>query len=83
MHGNTIKSANGFKTRPFNNIFKEVKRVLAVHQIGGKLRRWPTHRDDWSKMLLNVQVERKKYPKRICRTDITLIVIPDLTQIKR
>jgi len=35
MHGNTIKSANGFKTRPFNNIFKEVKRVLAVHQSEG------------------------------------------------
>jgi len=35
MHGNTIKSANGFKTRPFNNIFKEVKRVLAVHQAEG------------------------------------------------
>jgi len=35
MHGNTIKSANGFKTRPFNSIFKEVKRVLAVHQAEG------------------------------------------------
>ena len=35
MHGNTIKSANGYKTRPFNNIFKEVKRVLAVHQAEG------------------------------------------------
>ena len=28
MHGNTIKSANGFKTRPFNNVVKEVKRVF-------------------------------------------------------
>jgi len=35
MHGNTIKSTNGYKTRPFNNIFKEVKRVLAVHQAEG------------------------------------------------
>jgi len=35
MHGNTIKSANGFKTRPFNNIVKEVKRVFAVHQAEG------------------------------------------------
>ena len=32
MHGNTIKSANGFKTRPFNNVVKEVKRVFAVHK---------------------------------------------------
>jgi len=35
MHGNTIKSANGFKTRPFNNILKEVKRVFAVHKTEG------------------------------------------------
>ena len=35
MHGNTIKSTSGYKTRPFNNIFKEVKRVLAVHQAEG------------------------------------------------
>ena len=32
MHGNTIKSTTGFKTRPFNNILKEVKNVFAVHQ---------------------------------------------------
>jgi len=32
MHGNTIKSSTGFKTRPFNNILKEVKNVFAVHQ---------------------------------------------------
>ena len=35
MHGNTIKSANGFKTRPFNNVVKEVKNVFAVHQAEG------------------------------------------------
>jgi len=35
MHGNTIKSAGGYKTRPFNNIFKEVNRVLAVHRAEG------------------------------------------------
>ena len=35
MHGNTIKSANGFKTRPFNNVVKEVKRVFAVHKAEG------------------------------------------------
>ena len=32
MHGNTIKSSTGFKTRPFNNVLKEVKNVFAVHQ---------------------------------------------------
>jgi 3-deoxy-7-phosphoheptulonate synthase len=35
MHGNTIKSANGFKTRPFNSVVKEVKNVFAVHQAEG------------------------------------------------
>ena len=32
MHGNTIKSATGYKTRPFNNVVKEVKNVFSVHQ---------------------------------------------------
>ncbi len=35
MHGNTIKSSTGFKTRPFNNILKEVKNVFSVHQSEG------------------------------------------------
>ena len=35
MHGNTIKSTTGFKTRPFNNILKEVKNVFGVHQSEG------------------------------------------------
>ena len=32
MHGNTVKSSTGFKTRPFNNIVKEVKNVFNIHQ---------------------------------------------------
>ena len=35
MHGNTIKSTTGFKTRPFNNVLKEVKNVFGVHQSEG------------------------------------------------
>ena len=35
MHGNTIKSAAGYKTRPFNNVVKEVKNVFSVHQAEG------------------------------------------------
>jgi len=35
MHGNTIKSTTGFKTRPFNNVVKEVKKVFSVHQAEG------------------------------------------------
>lgn len=32
MHGNTITTANGFKTRPFQNILNEVKIFQQVHQ---------------------------------------------------
>jgi 3-deoxy-7-phosphoheptulonate synthase len=35
MHGNTIKSTTGYKTRPFNNVVKEVKNVFACHQSEG------------------------------------------------
>jgi|TARA_B110001452_G_scaffold223399_1_gene196626 3-deoxy-7-phosphoheptulonate synthase len=35
MHGNTIKAASGFKTRPFDNVLKEVKDVFAIHQTEG------------------------------------------------
>ena len=32
MHGYTIKSTTGFKTRPFNKVLNEVKNVFSVHQ---------------------------------------------------
>ena len=35
MHGNTIKAATGFKTRPFDNVIKEVKNFFEVHQSEG------------------------------------------------
>ena len=35
MHGNTVKSSTGFKTRPFDNILKEVKEFFDVHQAEG------------------------------------------------
>ena len=35
MHGNTIKAATGFKTRPFDNVVREVKNVFATHQAEG------------------------------------------------
>jgi len=35
MHGNTIKSASGYKTRPFDRILKEVRRFFAVHAAEG------------------------------------------------
>lgn len=35
MHGNTIKSATGYKTRPFDRILKEVKTFFEVHRAEG------------------------------------------------
>ena len=35
MHGNTVKSSNGFKTRPFDRILEEVKAFFALHQAEG------------------------------------------------
>ena len=35
MHGNTIKAATGFKTRPFESVLKEVKNFFAVSQTEG------------------------------------------------
>ena len=35
MHGNTIKAATGFKTRPFDSVLKEVQNFFAVHQTEG------------------------------------------------
>jgi 3-deoxy-7-phosphoheptulonate synthase len=35
MHGNTIKAANGYKTRPFDRITSELKTFFAVHQAEG------------------------------------------------
>ena len=32
MHGNTIKSTSGYKTRPFDHILSEVRQVFAIHQ---------------------------------------------------
>jgi len=35
MHGNTIKSASGYKTRPFDNVLREVQEFFAVHKVEG------------------------------------------------
>ena len=35
MHGNTVKAARGYKTRPFDLIMTEVKNFFAVHQAEG------------------------------------------------
>ncbi|HEY0834174.1 MAG TPA: 3-deoxy-7-phosphoheptulonate synthase class II [Azospirillum sp.] len=35
MHGNTIKSASGYKTRPFDKVLGEAKAFFAVHEAEG------------------------------------------------
>ncbi len=32
MHGNTIKSSSGYKTRPFNSVLSEVREFFGVHK---------------------------------------------------
>ena len=35
MHGNTIKSASGYKTRPFESVLAEVREFFAIHEAEG------------------------------------------------
>ena len=35
MHGNTIKAASGYKTRPFDSVLREVREFFAVHKSEG------------------------------------------------
>ena len=37
MHGNTIKSATGYKTRPFESVLREVREFFAVHAAEGTI----------------------------------------------
>ncbi|MGC9370143.1 MAG: class II 3-deoxy-7-phosphoheptulonate synthase [Paracoccaceae bacterium] len=37
MHGNTIKSGSGYKTRPFDNVLREVQEFFAVHKAEGTI----------------------------------------------
>ena len=35
MHGNTIKSSSGYKTRPFDSVLREVREFFAIHGAEG------------------------------------------------
>ncbi|AXC49990.1 3-deoxy-7-phosphoheptulonate synthase class II [Paracoccus suum] len=37
MHGNTVKSASGYKTRPFEQVLREVREFFAVHAAEGSI----------------------------------------------
>ena len=37
MHGNTIKSATGYKTRPFDSVLREVREFFEVHAAEGTI----------------------------------------------
>lgn len=37
MHGNTIKSSSGYKTRPFESVLREVREFFAVHNAEGSI----------------------------------------------
>lgn len=37
MHGNTIKSASGYKTRPFDSVLREVQEFFGIHRAEGTI----------------------------------------------
>ena len=37
MHGNTIKSSSGYKTRPFDSVLREVREFFAIHLSEGTI----------------------------------------------
>ena len=37
MHGNTIKSSTGYKTRPFDSVLREVREFFAIHNAEGTI----------------------------------------------
>jgi len=37
MHGNTIKAASGFKTRPFESVLREVREFFGIHKAEGTI----------------------------------------------
>ncbi|MFV0294257.1 MAG: class II 3-deoxy-7-phosphoheptulonate synthase [Paracoccus sp. (in: a-proteobacteria)] len=37
MHGNTIKSVSGYKTRPFDSVLREVREFFAIHKDEGSI----------------------------------------------
>ncbi|MDG1473058.1 MAG: 3-deoxy-7-phosphoheptulonate synthase class II [Ascidiaceihabitans sp.] len=37
MHGNTIKSSSGYKTRPFESVLREVRDFFAIHDAEGTI----------------------------------------------
>jgi 3-deoxy-7-phosphoheptulonate synthase len=37
MHGNTIKSSTGYKTRPFDSVLREVREFFGVHESEGSV----------------------------------------------
>ncbi|MFZ9683973.1 MAG: class II 3-deoxy-7-phosphoheptulonate synthase [Gemmobacter sp.] len=37
MHGNTIKSASGYKTRPFESVLREVREFFEIHRAEGTI----------------------------------------------
>ncbi len=37
MHGNTIKSGTGYKTRPFDSVLREVREFFSVHRAEGTI----------------------------------------------
>ena len=66
MHGNTIKAATGFKTRPFENVLKEVKRFFRS-SVRRNLCRRIAYRNDRTRCDRMYRWHSKNFRKRLIK----------------
>ena len=70
MHGNTIKSASGYKTRPFDSVLREVREFFAVHKAEGTIP-GGVHFEMTGQDVTECTGGVRASAKRICRTATT------------
>jgi 3-deoxy-7-phosphoheptulonate synthase len=76
MHGNTIKAATGFKTRPFDSVLKEVKNVFESSSSEGSYA-GGLHVEMTGQDVTECTGGAQKISEKIYLIDIELIVIRD------
>ena len=83
MHGNTMKTASGYKTRPFERILEEVETFFAVHRARGRACRRRPRRDDRPERHRMHRRRDGDHAMRTCRTAITRTAIRGSTRTRR
>jgi len=83
MHGNTITSASGYKTRPFDLILKEVRHFFEVHQAEGTYAGGVHSGDDRAERPPNAPAAPAPFPTPNSTTAITRSANPRSMPNKR